>query len=210
MEFVTRSLTFLIIAASFGAVLALVSLYANLPTGWIGGLLLIGWTVYTRRKWSRLEDTTGLEPGPPERILRFYGAATAILFGHMIVGLAHPGIDLHVGSGNSLAIDSWTILAAMIVAGFLFRQDGKIKDERDAAISARGTKFGYAVLIAELIILSMVLGFLPPRLMETVSYFYLGNILIAGILFSVLMKYASQLMGYAKDTRAAIDMDYEK
>lgn len=205
-----RSLTFLIIAASFGAILALVSIYASFPTGWLGGLLLITCTVFARRKWARQEDTTGLEPGPPERILRFYGAATAMLFGHMIAGLVHPDIDLHVGNGNSLAIDSWIMIAAMIVAGFLFRQDGKVKDERDAVISARGTKFGYAVLIAELIALSMVLGFLPPRLMDSITYFDLGNILIAGILFSVLMKYANQLMGYAKDTRVTVDMDFEK
>jgi len=207
---VIRSLTFLTIAASIGAVLAITSIYANLPTGWIGALLLMAWTIFIRSKWSKEEDTTGLEPGPPERVIRFYGAATAILFGHMIVGIVHPEIDLQVGSGNTLAIDSWTILAAMIVAGFLFRQDSKIKDERDAAISARGVKIGYTALIVELIILSMILGFLPPHLMDSISYFDLGNILIAGILFSFLMKYASQLMGYAKDTRATVEVDFEK
>jgi len=207
---VIKSLSFLIIVASFGAILALVSIYTNYPTGWLGGLLLITCTVFARRKWSRQKRTTGLEPGPPERILRFYSAATAMLFGHMIVGLMRLDIDLHVGNGNSLAIDSWIMIAAMIIAGFLFRQDSKIKDERDAAISARGTKFGYAVLIAELIALSMAVGFLPPRLMNSVSYFDLGNTLIACILFSLLMKYASQLMDYAKDTRVAVDMNFEK
>jgi len=207
---VIRSLTFLIIASSFGAVLALVSIFANFPTGWIGRLLLIACTVFARRKWSRLEDTTGLEPGPPERILRFYGSATAMLLGHMIVGLVHPDIDLHVGNGNSLAIDSWTMISAMILAGFLFRQDGKIKDERDAAISAKGTKIGYTTLIFELIILSFVLGFLPTRLMDSVTYFDLGNILIAGILLSILVKYASQLLSYDKDTRRAVDMGFER
>lgn len=205
-----RSLTFLMIAASLGAVIAIISIYGSFATGWIGALLLIGSTLIARWRWSKQQDTTGLEPGPPERIIRFYSAATALLFGHLIVGLIHPGIDLHVGNGNSLAIDSWTMIAAMILTAFLFRRDSKIRDERDAVISAKGTKLGYAILITELIILSMILGFLPPHLMKEVSYFDLGNILIAGILFSILVKCASQLIGYAKDTHMTVNQAFEE
>ncbi len=205
----TKSLTFLVIAAAIGALIALVSIHANFATGWIGGIFLIGCTVFARRRWSTQENTTGLEPGPPERIIRFYSAATSMLFGHMIVGLIYPQIDLRLGSGNSLAIDSWTMIAAMILAAFLFKRDMKIRDERDATISAEGTKLGYVVLIAELIILSLVLGFLPPHLMNKVSYFDLGNILIAGIVFSILMKCASQLLAYSKDTHVDINKAIE-
>ena len=202
-----RSLAFITTAAFIGAVLAVLSVRLNIPTGWIGGIALIGWAIFARRNWETAQKQTGLEPSGPERILRLRAAGTALLLGHLIATLAHPELDIHVGQGNSLAIDSWTMFAALIFAGFLFRQDGTIRDERDDSITARGTKFGYMSLIGILTVLLFLLGFLPPRVLDGLEYFTLANMLVATILLSVTIKYCVQLIGYAKDTEAARTAD---
>ena len=190
-------------ALGLGVGLALLSIHVALPTGWIGGLALIGWTLFARRRWTRLQQTTKLEPGGSEQILRFYAVGTGLLFGHSITAFAFPESDIHVGTGNYLAIDSWTMIIAMIISSFFIRQDKKIQDERDAVISANGTKSGYMALISILILFSFSLGFVPPRFVPTLTFFMVANAQITIILASLLVKYTVQLFGYAKDTNAA-------
>ena len=50
--------------------------------------------------------------------------------------------------------------------------------------------------------ISFVLGFLPPRFGASITLFMVGNILIAIIVASLLIKYAVQLIQYGKDTDA--------
>jgi hypothetical protein len=193
-------------AFALGILLALASLHLDLPVGWIGALALVTWTVSAWRRWAKLETTTGLEPGAPERNVRFYAVGTALLFGHLIATLAYPDIDFHVGHGNYLAIDSWTILAAMIGVSFAVSRAGHIRDERDEMIIARGTKAGFVSLIAGLVIFSFVMGFLPPIQGKSLTLFMAANIQIAIIVASLLIKYATQLIAYARDT-SAIGLD---
>ncbi len=204
-----KSIVFVLTTAFIGAVLAVLSVRLNIATGWVGALALIGWAILARRNWALVQMRTGLEPSGPERVLRLRTAGTALLLGHLIATLAHPELDIHVGQGNSLAIDSWTMLTALVVASFLFRQDATLRDERDNAITARGTKVGYISLISLLIILLTLLGFLPVYLLESLNYFTLANVLVAIILLSISCKYAVELIGYAKDTEAAHMMGLE-
>ncbi len=197
-----RSIIIICGALVFGLLLALLSLELNFPTGWIGALALVAWTAWSWRRWAELEKTTGLEPGAPERNVRFYAVGTALLFGHLIATLAYPDIDLHVGHGNYLAIDSWTMLAAMIGVSFVVSKAGTIRDERDETIIARGTKAGFVSLIAGLVVFSFIMGFLPPVQGKSLTLFMAGNIQIAIVVASLLIKYAVQLIEYAKDTNA--------
>jgi|GEM_PF-1484186 len=189
-----------------GAMVALSSLHMNFPAGWIGGLALIGMVLLARQRWAKLEATTGLEPGAPERMLRVHAIGTALLFGHLLIAIGYPDIDLHVGNGNYLAIDSWTMILALLITIAISRHDGKVKDERDLAIMARGTKAGFLSLVASLVILAFALAFLPPSQMAVLSHFMIGNILIAAIVAALLVKYTVQLFDYAKDTNVGIAM----
>jgi len=207
-EFLTvlKSLFFVAVAATAGAVLAILSVRFHMPTGWVGALALIIWSIWARKNWAHIQAQTGLEPSGPERVLRLRAAGTALLVGHMLAGLSHLGLDLHIGQGNYLAIDSWTMFAALLLAGIFFRHDEAIRDERDDSITARGTKAGYLSLIGMLILLLSLLGFLPVHTLENLDYFTLANILVAIILLSITIKYTMQLIGYAKDTEAALTM----
>ncbi|GAA4644485.1 hypothetical protein GCM10023115_24450 [Pontixanthobacter gangjinensis] len=197
-----RSIIAICGALVIGSLLALASLQLNFPTGWIGALVLVAWTMWAWRRWAKLEKTTGLEPSAPERNVRFYAIGTALLFGHQVVTLAYPDIDFHVGQGTYLAIDSWTILAAMIGVSFVVSKAGSNRDERDETIIARGTKAGFVSLIAGLVVFSFVMGFLPPIQGKSLTLFMAANIQIAIIVASLLIKYVVQLIEYARDTDA--------
>lgn len=196
-----KSILILGAALVLGVALALISIWGGVPTGWIGGAALIGWTMLTRRHWAKMQSTTGLEPGGPERVLRFTAFGTALLFGHMATSFAFPEIDLHVGSGNFLAVDSWTMILAVIIASVIVRKDRNMQDERDRTIVARGTKAGYLALIIILILFSFFLAFVPARFVPELNFFVVANAQIAIVLASLLVKYSVQLVDYDKDTK---------
>lgn len=194
---------FLIAASTAGATLALASLAASMPTGWIGAAALIGWAMLARRRWAKLEATTGLEPGAPERVLWLRLAAAGLILGHLAAALALVGDDLHLGHGNSLAIDSWTMLAALPITAVIFRRDRSEQDERHVIIAARGVRVGYAALVAMLVVLLAYLAFTPADMRALLSDFVLANLLVALLLVSHVAALLSQLAAYARDTAAA-------
>jgi len=196
------SILILIGSTGVGCGLALLSIFSGLPVGWVGAVGLICWTLIMRKRWLNVAARTGLEPGAPERVLRFHAVGIALLFGHSVSLYAFPEIDFHFGQGNYLAIDSWTMIVGMLIASRIIRPDRKIQDERDAAITARGTRTGYIALIFLFVVFSILLGVLPPRYIPTLSYFVIGNMQITIILASLLVKFSVQLFAYAKDTNA--------
>jgi len=155
-----KPILFLVMALGAGAGLAVASLLLGVPTGWIGGVALIGWAIAARRRWSVLEAYER-EPGAPERILWLRLAGVAVILGHSAGALFLVGDDLHVGRGNTLAIDNWTLLVAVPITALLFRRDKGETDERHAPIVARGVRAAYAFLIATLIPLAFYLAFAP-------------------------------------------------
>jgi len=197
----TRIIGFLGVVLALGAALALAAVTWNITTGWIGAVALIGWAVFARRRWEHLKATTGAEPGGPERVIWHRFAGNGILLGHLAAALSLPGVDLHVGSGNTLALDSWTILAAMLVSAFVFHGDARERDERDQTIAARGLRAGYAALILLLVLLLLYLGFAPLALRQALTHWILTNLLIGLIVASFLAMHCVQLLGYAADGR---------
>ncbi|MBL4774075.1 MAG: hypothetical protein JKX98_10945 [Alcanivoracaceae bacterium] len=196
-----------ILTTALGAALAQISIYTHLSTGWIGALIIIVWTFYMRQHWDEKRKTTGLEPGAPERVLRLQVVGTSLLFGHLLTAILHLELDLHIGEGNTLAIDSWTMILALLIAGIVFRNDKKIQDERDVIITAKGMKAGYYALIVQIVILLFYLGFSSPKLLKPLTPFVLGNLLVALILFSLLIKILVQLISYSHDTSAIVSLE---
>jgi len=200
-----KPISFLATGLVAGALLAIASLVSHVPTGWIGAGALITWAVVARRRWTALEATNGLEPGAPERALWLRLAGTALVLGHLVTAILLAGNDLRVGQGNTLAVDSWTLVTAQIVAALLFRGDSKVQDERHAGIAARGVRVGYATLIAVLIPVIAWLAFTPPGARVVLSHFVIANALIALLLVSYAALLFVQLVDYARDTCSAVD-----
>jgi len=204
-----KPIVFLAVGLVTGALLAIVSLASHVPTGWIGAGALIAWAVIARRRWTALETTNGLDPGAPERALWQRLAGTALILGHLTTAILLAGNDLRVGQGNTLAVDSWTLVAAQVIAALLFRRDSKEQDERHAGIAARGVRVGYATLIAVLIPIIAWLAFTPPGARVTLSHFVIANTLIALLLASYAALLFVQLVDYARDTCSAADVEQD-
>jgi hypothetical protein len=190
---------FLLLAISFGMGLAWLSIKTDYAWGWLGALVLIGWAVFARRRWHVLYERNGSEPGAPERVVwqRLTGYAT--LFGHMLYSYINPHIDLHVGSGNYLAVDNWTLILGVVVSAMLFRADRQERDERSDRMFAIAILWGYRFLIGLLAIFSIFIGFLPSNLYAAFNHFVIGNMMIGIIVLSLVVVQAVQLFLYAGD-----------
>lgn len=184
-----------------GATLALVGLQTGAAVGWIGAVALIGWIVWLRLHWNR--NQTGQAPDAPERPLWLRTAGVGLVLGHLATTLAHPGMDLHIGAGNQLAFDSWTLTAALLLALILFRRDSRISDERHRQVAANGIRAAYFTLVTLVGLLSLVLGFAPPDALVAFDLFDLANILVALILAAYFIQQIVQLALYRKDREAA-------
>ncbi len=191
---------FLLTSFGIGAVIAWIGVGTGYPLGWIGALALIAWAFLARRRWQALYERGGSEPGAPERVTWQRLAGYSAIFGHMSFGFLNPQYDLHVGAGNYLAIDNWTLVLGMIASAVLFRADSQERDERDGRISAFATLWGFRSLIGLLVILSAFIGFLPSELQSVFNHFVLGNLIVGTIVLSLIARQAAQLFLYARDS----------
>jgi hypothetical protein len=198
-----KPVAFLLAGLAVGAALAVFSFAANVSTGWAGAIALAAWAFIARRRWQQIEATSGLEPGAPERILWLRTAGNALIVGHIVAAVLLVRDDLRLGNDNTLAIDSWTIALGQFAATLLFRRDEKERDERHAAIAARGVRAGYTALIVFLIVLLGWLAYAPPPQRSALTHFVLANMLLVLVFVSYGVMLLRQLLDYAIDTRQA-------
>lgn len=194
-----KIIAFLLALTGLGAVIAWQGHAAGFPLGWVGALALIGWAFLARRHWNRLYQRDGSEPGAPERTSWQRLAGYSLIFGHMAFGYCNPQIDLHVGAGNYLAIDNWTLIFGSVVSALMFRADSQERDERDDRISAVATLAGYRSLIGLLIVLLLFVGFMPGGLQPAFNHFIIGNLMVGTIVLSLIVGQAVHLFRYAAD-----------
>lgn len=185
----------LAVSLAFGAILAWPLFAWPVRPGWIGAAVLLLVAVGVRRHWDARGRMAGDDPGARERQSWHALAALGVLSGHLIAALMQE-VDLHVGRGNTLALDNWTLLAAAAIGWLIVRAPRMVKDERDREIAGRGAHVGYAALTALLVVLLLTLGFAPPPVVERLQPFVLGNVLVVLILLAALAKHATQLLGY--------------
>jgi len=196
---VLKIIGFLVIALALGAGLAWLDIATGRAVGGIGALALVAWAILARRRWRALQDRDGSEPGAPERVVWQRFAGHALLCGHLGFTLLNPQYDLHVGSGNYLAIDNWTLILGLMLSALVFRADRNERDERDDRIDARATRWGYGALIGFLIVLLLYMGFAPRNMQTALTHFLLANLLIELIIASAVVRQAMQLFGYSRD-----------
>lgn len=187
---------FIVLVGSLGLGVALAWSWAAWPfwPGLFGAALLVLAAGLARRRWDR-GAVTGDEPGPYERRAWHSMASLAVVASHLSVALS-SGLDLHVGHGNTLAVDNWLLVLGAAMGWMLMRPRSMDRDERDAEMADRGAHAGYRVLVGMLLILLLVLGFAPVGLTEQLNPFAIGNLLVVLILTSGLAAFTTQLLGY--------------
>jgi hypothetical protein len=124
-----------------------------------------------------------------------------VVCGQLAVALLR-GEDLHLGQGNTLAIDNWMLGGAAVVAWLIVRPADRTRDERDGQIDALGARVGFWSLFALLVVASTVLGFAPAAWQERLTPFVIGNALIVLLLLGALAYSTAQLVAYWADARA--------
>lgn len=184
----------LVICLALGAFLAWPLFDWPVRPGWIGAAVLLLVAVAVRRHWDE-RGRVGDDPGARERQSWHALAALGVVSGHLIAALMQQ-VDLHVGQGNALALDNWTLLAAAIVGWLIVRAPRMVKDERDREMAARGAQVGHVTLTGLLVVLLLTLGFAPPLVVERLQPFVLGNVLVVLILLAAMAKHATVLVGY--------------
>lgn len=191
---------FLLISIGVGAVTAWIGVGTGYALGWIGALALIAWAFLARRRWQALYEKNGSEPGAPERVTWQRLAGYSAIFGHMAFSFLNPQLDVHIGGGNYLAIDNWTLVFGMTASAALFRADSDERDERDDRISTFATLWGFRSLIGLLVILSACIGFLPPDQQSVFNHFVVGNLIVGTIVLSLIVRQVAHLFLYARDS----------
>ena len=185
-----------VLAGSLGLGAALAWSWESWPfwPGAFGAVLLVlaAWVV--RRRWDR-GALTGDQPSPFERRAWHAMASLAVVASHLAVSLG-SGLDLHVGRGNTLAVDNWLLILGAAVGWIILRPRSMERDERDANMANRGAHAGFRVLIGLLITLLLTLGFAPVSVTEPLNAFVIGNLLVVLIMVSLLIAFATQSLGY--------------
>lgn len=190
---------FFVVTFLIGAGLASITVAISEPVGGIGALVLVGWAIFARQRWQMLRQLDGSEPGAPERVVWHRFAGFTVVWGHMVFGLFNPQYDLHVGSGNYLAVDNWTLILGVLISAWLFRGDGEERDERDDRIDAVATRWGYLSLIGLLLMTLSFIGFQPGGNEAGLNDFFIANLLMSLIILSAVVRQCAQLWGYACD-----------
>lgn len=202
----SRIVGVLAISLALGAFLAWPLFAWPVRPGWIGAGALLLAAVAVRRHWDVRRRTAGDDPGARERQSWHAMAAFGVLSGHLIAALMQR-VDLHVGQGNTLALDNWTLLAAAAVGWIIVRAPRMERDERDQEMAARGAHVGHATLTGLLILLLLTLGFGPRALVDHLQPFVLGNVLVVLILLAALARHVTQLIGYWAASRPGDQLD---
>lgn len=195
-----RILAVLAASLGFGGLLAWTWAVWPIAPGWVGAGVLIVSAVLARWHWDRRRDDVGDEPGPHERLAWHTMVSMAVLASHLAASLA-TGLDIHVGQGNTLATDNWTLILGAAIGWLLMRPPAMQRDERDREMAAHGAHTGFRTLVGLLIMLLLTLGFAPVAVSETLTPFVIGNLLVVVILLGVLAGCLTQLVGYWNATR---------
>lgn len=186
-----------------GFVLALRLIDLPVRVGYLGFALMVVAAWAARAHWERRRARVGDEPGAPERVVWHGLASTAVVAGHLIGILIQPNFDMHGAAGHALAVDNWMLIAGAVVSYFVLHNPETKRDERDMAIAARASSFGYRTLVCLLVAVLLTLGFASKQWLAPFTHQLLAHVLIVVITLASMAQFAAQLFGYWQDSRPA-------
>lgn len=95
-----------------------------------------------------------------------------------------------------LLLVAWGVLQRVLGS----RWKGAVEaDERDAQITTLGSAWGYRALAVYLVCFAVMLGFSPADRLEWATHFMIGNLLMLGLMWSLLMEHLSRAVRYWRD-----------
>ena len=167
--------------------------------GLVGAGFLVGGALAARFFWEKRARTKGDDPSGFERQGWALFAGTALIVGYMAVVLTRPGSEIHSSTGDTGGKVTWTMVGGLIMAGYILKKRGEVRDERDLAIGHRAERVGYCVCVTLVIALSLFLGFAPFPMRERMTHWLLGNLLIQLLSIAFLSQNGALLWGYWRE-----------
>lgn len=198
-----KILCILISAFCLGLGLAAFTGRLPLPAGVIGALIMLLIALAVRRRWGLLAEAA---PGTPERQLWVSLGGTAVVAGHLLAAMWHigPRMRMHTPTVHALGIDSWTLVAAALLAYWVAREPQPRRDERDAWIGGHGLRAAHYALVIVLVVQILALGFVHEGWVGELSHPSIAHGLILALLASSLADSVARLWLYAREAAAAL------
>jgi hypothetical protein len=197
-----RILAVLIVCLGLGVALAFPEIPFFFHRGLVGAGFLVVGALAARFYWEKRALAKGDDPSGFERQAWALFAGTALIVGYMAVVLTRPGSEIHLRTGDTGGKVTWTMVGGLILAGYILKIRGEVRDERDLAIGRRAERVGYCVCVILIIALSLFLGFAPFPMRERVTHWLLGNMLIQLLSIAFLFQNGAMLWGYWRESRA--------
>lgn len=95
-----------------------------------------------------------------------------------------------------LLLVAWSVLQRVLGS----RWKGAVEtDERDAQIATLGSAWGYGALKVYVVVFAVMLGFSPAHRLGWATHFMIGNLLILGLMWGLLMEHLSRAVQYWRD-----------
>lgn len=162
-------------------------------------MLAVAWMV--RRRWSVAGEAA---PGTPERALWLKLGSIALVLGNLVTGLWRigPAMRLHTPLVNAWAIDVWTLIIGACVAWVIARDPDPRRDERDTQIAITGARTFNWTLLAQLLLLTLLLGYDPGHFIRGFSQVMLAHLLIVAVTIGSLADAMARLHAYWREHRA--------
>ena len=195
-----RIATVFLLSLLLGWALSLQGVWPVQP-GFVGVAVLIA-AAFAARAWWAKRAGAGDEPGPPEREAWHALVGYSVVAGHMLGGFSQRA-DLHVGAGNTLAVDNWLIILGSVTAYLILRSRDRTRDERDHAFQNRGNVVAYCSLCGMIVLLSLYMAFVPPPGLDGFTHFFIANLILGLIVLSEVVKQLTRLIAYWRDHRQA-------
>jgi len=200
----SRILIVLLLSTAFGVLLA-ADVGWPLRPGLVGAALMLVSALIARHRWQRLGPEQ--QPGSPERALWHSLVSLGIVGGHLLAALwrVRPDFEMHSLAGHALAIDSWMLVAASLLAFWIARDPDRRRDERDDWIAGRARRVGHRALQASLLLFALALAFGAPQHGGRVDAPLLAQALIVLVMLDWLLQTVVCLTLYRRDAALARD-----
>jgi hypothetical protein len=197
-----RIFAVLFVCLGLGAALAFPDIPFFFPRGLVGAGFLVSGALAARFFWENRARTKGDDPSGFERQAWALFAGTALIVGYMAVVLTSPGSEIHLRTGDTGGKVTWTMVGGLILAGYILKIRGEVRDERDLAIGHRAERIGYCVCVILVVALSFFLGFAPFPMRERMTHWLLGNLLIELLSIAFMFQNGAMLWGYWRESSA--------
>lgn len=183
-----------LLSAALGAALAAWSFVQGQPVAWMGAIGMLLLAAAIRRRWHVLAD---LAPGTPERRLWVRISGACIVAAHLLVSMLQigPAMPMHTPAMHILGIDSWTLVAAAVLAYLIVREPQPRFDERDALIAHEARRWAWHFELVLLVLLILGLGF---NWFPQLSHSAIAHLLILLLTLTTLAECAHSLRAYRR------------